>query len=89
LYHSILELKERSGEGQMTIDVTGGACINPIAETVYTFLVIKEEEKKNIEITRYTRADYSPCGPDCASSMCLPKSWRKILTVCYHISPQN
>lgn len=81
MYHPILELEERSGQGQMTIDVTGGACINPMGETVYTFLVIKEEEKKNIEITRYTRADNSPCGPDCASSMCLPKSGRKILIV--------
>jgi hypothetical protein len=73
----------------MTKVVACGACINPIGETVYTFLVIKEEEKKNIEITRYTRADDSPFGLDCASSMCLPKSRRKIITVCYHSSPLN
>jgi hypothetical protein len=57
----------------MTIDMTGGACINPIVETVYTFLVIKQEEKKNIEISRLTGAEISPCGQGCASSMCLPK----------------
>jgi len=66
----------------MTIDVTGGACINPMGETVYTFLVIKKKgEKKNIEIARPTRADNSPCGQGCDSPMCLPKSRKKILTV--------
>jgi len=65
----------------MTIDVTGGACISPMGKTVSTFLVIKQEEKKNIEIARPTRADNSPCGPGYASLMCLPKSRRKILTV--------
>jgi proline racemase len=57
----------------MTIDVTGVACINLMGEAVYTFLVTKREEKKNIEISGHTRADNSPCGPGCASSMCLPK----------------
>jgi hypothetical protein len=59
LYHPILELEERSGEGQMTIDVTGGACINLMGETVCTFLVMKQEEKKSIELSRHTRADNS------------------------------
>lgn len=52
MYQPILELEERSGEGQMAIDVTGGACIIPMGETVYTFSVIKQEEKKNIETAK-------------------------------------
>jgi hypothetical protein len=44
LNHPILKIEEWSGEGQMTIDVTGGACINPMVEAGYTFLTIKHEE---------------------------------------------
>jgi len=63
------------------MDVTGGACIDSMGETVYIFLVMKQEEKKNIKIARPTRADNSLCGPVCATPVRLPKSRRKILTV--------
>jgi hypothetical protein len=73
----------------MTVNVTGETCIGPLRETVYIFLVIKQEEKKNIEKVRQTRADNSPWGPDRASSMCLPKSRSKILSVYITCPPLN
>ena len=49
MYHPILELEERSEEGQMTIDVTGGSYINPMGETrdsvhIFSYKTRREEE---------------------------------------------
>jgi len=84
LYYPILELDERSWERQMTIDVTGGPCINPMGETVYTFLVIKQEEKKNIDIARYTRDDNPPVDQIPLPSCVFPSHGGKFLLSVSH-----